>query len=217
MKRWFIKNKTPLLSPLEGYNHWASTYATESNPIKNLSNKLVEQWLHDVTGKSILDVGCGTGHFCRYVEKNNAARIIGVDLSPAMLSQAKKNCISGEFYCADITTMPFEHSSFDLIICALVIGHIENMASALDMLCSILKRNGELIITDFHPDQTKRQAKRTFTDPQTGTTAEIKHHHHSLGRIIDHLKNSGLTIEHVEEPQWNNAPVVYGIHCKKTS
>jgi malonyl-CoA O-methyltransferase len=215
MKRWFVKNKTPILPPFEGYNHWASTYAVESNPIKDFSNKLVEQWLPDLTGKVVLDAGCGTGHFCSYAEKKNASRIVGIDLSPAMIEKAKMNCRIGEFHCADLSTMAFESATFDVIICALVLGHIENVEPILNLFCAILKEKGELVITDFHPYQTKHHAKRTFKDPQTNKTTEIKHYHHSIEAIMDRLKKSRLSVEHFEEPLWNNTPVVYGIHSKK--
>lgn len=42
-------------------------------------------------GKSILDLGCGTGHFSSYCIENGASKVIGVDISRNMIEQAKKD------------------------------------------------------------------------------------------------------------------------------
>lgn len=214
MLRWF-KKKTSIVTPKEGYDLWATTYSTESNPIKDFSNKLVEELLPDLSGKSILDAGCGTGHFCQYAEKNKATRIIGIDSSPGMVDQANKNCLNARIYQGDLSSISFNEEPVDVIICALVIGHIENISSVFKNLSMLLKTGGKLILTDFHPVQTMKKAKRTFKDPQTGETLEIKHYLHPLSEIKNLLAKSNFTIERIEEPQWNNMPVVYGIEAVK--
>lgn len=67
-----------------------------SNP--NSLNEIVEKptmlgLVGDVSGKRILDLGCGCGeHLKRYLERG-AAFVAGIDLSQAMLQQAaKKSC-----------------------------------------------------------------------------------------------------------------------------
>src|SRR5258708_32707755 len=121
---WQNKKQVDLLSPLEGYNRWAPTYHDESNPVKDLSNDRIERFLPDVHGCTILDAGCGTGYFCQLLEKSQPSKIVGLDISPAMIEVAKKNCLSVEFNCMDISNQPFGNERFDLVICALVLGHI---------------------------------------------------------------------------------------------
>ncbi len=216
MKNWFNKEKeTPVLSPLKGYNLWASTYSTESNPIKNFSNKLVEQLLPDLNGKSILDAGCGTGHFCELAHSKDASRIVGIDISLAMIEQARKNCPSSEFLCGDLSTATLEKKSFDVVVCALVLGHIEDILPALKNLSHCLKNGGEMIISDFHPFLTLHHSKRTFVNPKTGNSFEIKHYLHLFQEVINSLKNYGLLVHQLEEPLWNNVPVIYALKAKK--
>lgn len=43
----------------------------------------------DVRGRSVLDVGCGPGHYLVAFARQGAARIVGVDLSPRMLELAR--------------------------------------------------------------------------------------------------------------------------------
>ncbi|MFZ3198800.1 MAG: methyltransferase domain-containing protein, partial [Bacillus mycoides] len=41
-------------------------------------------------GKSVLDLGCGDGHFSKYCIENGAKNVIGVDISKNMIERAKK-------------------------------------------------------------------------------------------------------------------------------
>lgn len=217
MKHWFTKKEIPLVEPLEGYNQWAHTYTEESNPIKALSNQLVEQLLPDLENKSVLDAGCGTGYFCVLAQKKGAEKIVGVDFSPAMLDIAKANCPVGDFFCSDISTFKLSSQHYDVIICALVLGHIEHDLPVLTNLANMLRGNGELILTDFHPYQTQHQAKRTFRHPVSAEIIEIKHYLHQLKGIEKSLEDNGLTILTREEPEWNSKPVIYGLKAKKLS
>ena len=215
MLGWFKKKNTPVLSPKEGYDLWALTYSHESNPIKDLSNNLIESMLPDLSGKTILDAGCGTGHFCSYAQKHQAAKIIGVDFSQVMIDQAKKNCPSAQFYCSDLSTFNFNQEPVDVIICALVIGHVENISTVITNFSSMLKPGGYLTLTDFHPFLTSQNAKRTFKNPQTQEIVEIKHYLHPLKEINSLMESLGFKIEQVQEPLWKDVPVVYGLKALK--
>jgi len=83
------------LTPLEGYNKWSDTYHVEDNPIKKLSDEFIKSELPDLKGKSILDAGCGTGVFCKTAIDQRAAFVKGIDLSPKMIGQAKKELSAG--------------------------------------------------------------------------------------------------------------------------
>ena len=112
MKWPWIEKKIVILPPLEGYERWASTYQKTSNPVKNSSLGLIEKMLPSFAGKNILDAGCGPGSFCRLAEERGASRIVGVDLSPAMIEEAKKNCARSEFRCAPLSGVELEAESF---------------------------------------------------------------------------------------------------------
>lgn len=45
--------------------------------------------LPDLTGRSVLDLGCGFGWFCRRAAITGAARVVGIDLSERMLTSAR--------------------------------------------------------------------------------------------------------------------------------
>ncbi len=62
---------------------------------------------------SLLEVGCGTGHFTRWFAQHGL-HVVGLDASPAMLAQARLR--NGTRYLlGDARTLPFEHGQFDLV------------------------------------------------------------------------------------------------------
>jgi ubiquinone/menaquinone biosynthesis C-methylase UbiE len=70
----------------------------------------------------VLDLGTGTGKAARVVAKRfPQAEVVGVDLSPAMIEEARKVLpaeLSGRvrFEVADASRLPFEDGAFDLVV-----------------------------------------------------------------------------------------------------
>jgi SAM-dependent methyltransferase len=57
---------------------------------------------HDVRGKSILDVGCGTGDFLEHLQRCGIeSEYFGFDLSPAMISRCRERFPQGKFESGD--------------------------------------------------------------------------------------------------------------------
>jgi len=214
--KWFEKKKEiAVLPPLEGYNRWASSYNQESNPIKKLSDSLVEKWMPELNGKSFLDAGCGTGKFCALAEKYGASEILGLDLSPGMIEIAKKQCSSALFLCTDILNASIKKDHFDVITCALVLGHLESLSPALTNLLKGLRIGGTIIITDFHPFLTLQQSKRTFRDSHSGATFEVRHHLHLFQEYFKVFGENRVVVNILDEPCFQDVPVVFGILAQR--
>lgn len=207
--------KIKKLTPLEGYNLWAQTYAQEENPIKKYSDELVTNWIANLKGKSVLDVGCGTGRFCRLAHQKGAAKIVGTDLSPKMIDEAKRNCEGVEFKVMDLLKEKME-GKFNLVICALVLGHMEDLNFVLTNLVNNLGDGGILLVTDFHPYQTMRGAKRTFKN-QKHQPVEVEHYLHLFEEYFEILSKANAFVDELVEPKWQNEPVVFGMKIRKRS
>src|SRR5437016_2269903 len=50
--------------------------------------------LRPFEGKTILDVGCGSGRFCIAFAQNGAEKVVGVDFAPAMIEIADKLAVA---------------------------------------------------------------------------------------------------------------------------
>lgn len=56
--------------------------------------ELVMQKLEPLQGKTVLDVGCGSGRYCLAFAQRGAARAVGVDFAPAMIELARQHAAS---------------------------------------------------------------------------------------------------------------------------
>ena len=85
--------------------------------------QVLESQLHalpDVTGKDVVELGCGTAYFGAWLKKAGAARVVGIDPTPAQLKTARRcNERFGlgleliEAYAEDV---PLPDASFDLAV-----------------------------------------------------------------------------------------------------
>jgi ubiquinone/menaquinone biosynthesis C-methylase UbiE len=76
--------------------------------------------LGDFAGKDVVELGCGTGYFGARLKRNGAARVVGVDVTPAQLESARRvNEASGlglEFVEANAEATGLPDASFDLAV-----------------------------------------------------------------------------------------------------
>jgi malonyl-CoA O-methyltransferase len=83
-----------------------------------------------------LDVGTGTGAGARAIrERFPAAEVVGVDVAPAMLEEARRLVPEASFVEGDAAKLPFEDESFDLV------AH-QNMIPFLDEVTRVLRPGG---------------------------------------------------------------------------
>ncbi len=215
MRFWKRSHDVPLLAPVDGYNLWAHSYNSVSNPIKNLSDRFIETTMPDLKGKDFLDCGCGTGRFCSFARDAGAASITGIDISKAMIELARARCPTAEYFCEDIIRLNLREDSYDVALAALVIAHVQDLESVLLKLTAALRRGGYLVVTDFHPEQTASNAKRTFKEESTGKVFEIQHYLHTIERYRHLLAKANMRLEILEEPTYNNQSVIFGMRAIK--
>lgn len=94
------------------YEDWYDTVGRRADRLeKALLAKMLRRFPE---ARSVLEVGCGTGHFTRWLA-GRGLEAFGVDLSPAMLAEAAR---LGTRRCAqgDARKLPFATGSFDLVL-----------------------------------------------------------------------------------------------------
>ena len=115
------------LSLVQEYEDW---YTNQGRREDRLEKALLE-WLisHFQEPITIMDVGCGTGHFTRWFE-SIGLRAIGFDISPAMLAEAGRRGLRVAVQ-GDSLHLPFEDGAVDLVAMITTIEFLENPLIAL--------------------------------------------------------------------------------------
>ncbi len=66
--------------------------------------------------KTVLEIGCGTGHFIRWIESTLGFKCYGVDVSKGMLADAKKRWSNSSLLQSEGAQLPFIDKSFDVVV-----------------------------------------------------------------------------------------------------
>jgi len=74
------------------------------------------QVLGDVTGRDVLELGCGGGQWSVALEPNGV-QIVGLDVSRAQLRHARQASSTLPLLVADAEALPFRDGSFDVVFC----------------------------------------------------------------------------------------------------
>ncbi|MGD9214388.1 MAG: class I SAM-dependent methyltransferase [Desulfobacteraceae bacterium] len=105
---------------------------------------------------SILDIGTGPGHLLFAMQRLlPKAKLIGVDISSAMVVQAKRNLdkcrqdLQLEFRVADANALPFDDESFHCVVSTGSFHHWKDPTLALSEAHRVLKPGGHALIYDL--------------------------------------------------------------------
>lgn len=135
------------------FNHRAESFDSPKNQfLAELIRKNIEKQMHDLSSKSILDFGGGTGLISLPLAKKvNSVTL--VDISDKMLEQARikvKNQKLENLHLIqqDLVLKPLVQT-FDLIIVSRVLHHMPHLDSSLAMFKEHLTLGGQLFIADY--------------------------------------------------------------------
>jgi SAM-dependent methyltransferase len=100
----------------------------------------------DLSGKLVLDVGCGMGRFAE-VATRWGAHVVGIDLSLACESAVKNLADrTATIFQADVFRLPFAPESFDYIYSIGVLHHTPDCEQAFKALPRLLKPGGRIAV-----------------------------------------------------------------------
>jgi 2-polyprenyl-3-methyl-5-hydroxy-6-metoxy-1,4-benzoquinol methylase len=100
--------------------------------------------------RSIVDVGCGTGHLLRFVVERMSGtpeRVVGIDHSEAGLRRARELLPSATWRVEDIYDLSVDGERFDLVLCTEVLEHLHEPERAVRVLRSLCASDGRVVIT----------------------------------------------------------------------
>lgn len=175
--------------------------------------------LPEISGKRILDLGCGLGWVCRWMREQGAVSVLGIDLSTNMIEMAKKktNDPSIQYRIEDLETLNLPEASFDLAFSSLTFHYIKDFKRLVQNIHLSLAPGGSFIFTIEHPIFmaashpqwiTDRDGRKTW--PVNGYSIEgerktdwfakgVIKYHRKVDTTLNALISAGFEILRIEE------------------
>lgn len=180
-----------------------------------------QKLLPNLTGQTVLDLGCGYGWHCLYAAEHGAKKVIGVDLSAKMLAvaQQKNHFENVTYQQGDLATVTFPKDSFDLVMSSLAIHYVPSFETLLTQIQHYLKPGGQLLFSVEHPLFTASGTQDWIYD-QTGAIehfpvdhyfeegvretnflgSSVTKYHRTLTTYLGSLLRANFVLEQVIEP-----------------
>jgi ubiquinone/menaquinone biosynthesis C-methylase UbiE/GNAT superfamily N-acetyltransferase len=174
----------------QAYNTWADTYDDAPNKTRDLEAVALRSMMANTTFQRVLETGCGTGKNTEWLLER-AQHLTAADFSAEMLQKAKDKIRAEhvDFIQMDLTQpWPFEPDTFDLIVCSLVLEHIENLDHIFQQAYRVLKTGGRFYIGEYHPFKQYLGKKARF-DTGNGIFELTTYTHHVSEFVNTGTKN----------------------------
>jgi ubiquinone/menaquinone biosynthesis C-methylase UbiE len=100
----------------------------------------------------VLDLGCGTGHSTLALAAR-AGRVVGLDLTDAMLAEARRlarerGLENASFERGDAEALPYPDASFDVVTSRVSAHHYARPERAVEEAARVLRPGGRLVVSD---------------------------------------------------------------------
>ncbi len=185
------------------YNEWADIYETNKNTTRDLNAETIRRAQLQISGKEILELGCGTGLNTEFLCKE-ATFVTAVDFSENMLRQARKKVTNDNvrFIQADITQpWNFRNELFDLVVVNLVLEHIKDPGPVYREAFRVLKNGGEFYVAELHPYKQLQHSQAKYTDKKTGKEKLVDAFPHSVTEFVNIGVETGFQLRFLKEHQ----------------
>lgn len=182
----------------------AKNYESDKAGIYKMCRKDYPPILAEIRNKpfeTLLDAGCGTAPMVSLLsEEYPKARFTGLDLTPEMINRAKrKDLKNAEFVVGDCESMPFEDSSFDIVINSQSFHHYPNPQAFFNEVARVLKPDGMLVLRDNTGAKPIMWIVNHIELPLANLIGHGDVKAHTIEEVREYCKTAGLTAEKIEQ------------------
>lgn len=169
--------------------------------------------LPEVSGKRVLDAGCGPGVYSEWLVEHGA-EVVAIDASPKMVELAKRRLgLKVDIRQADLAKpLTFlDSSSFDIVLSPLVLEYVEDWGNTFAEFYRVLRPEGHFVFSVTHPlfDYTYFKSNNYYETELVGSMWQgfkpVRVHmpsfRRSLASTLNPLVGAGFNLERVLEPK----------------
>lgn len=175
-----------------------------------------------LSGRKVLDLGCGYGWHCKYAAEQGADEVLGIDASERMIREAiRRNPDERITYrIQSIEEYGYPEEAWDCVVSNLALHYIEDIDDVFQAVYRTLKKGGTFLLNIEHPVFTAGTGQDWICDekgeplywpvddyfyPGQRKThflgCEVIKYHHTLTQILNGLLGCGFELRRVEEAQ----------------
>jgi ubiquinone/menaquinone biosynthesis C-methylase UbiE len=181
------------------YDEWSGMYDEDENRTRDLDREVVRSHLGSLHFDTILEIGCGTGKNTSFLTQIGQS-VQAVDFSQGMIARAREKVRAENvrFSLMDITRpWEFEDKSFDLIVCNLVLEHIQALPPVFSEAARTLRPGGNFFINELHPFRQYEGMKARFYRSDEKVEVDAFVHHSS--DFLQAAEDNSLALVHLGE------------------
>lgn len=216
----------PPLPVVDGYDGWAVTYDGEDNGCFPMRDDVLTPMLDRLSPGRTLDAACGTGAVAQQLVARGHD-VVGVDLSEAMLSRARKAVPQARFVTGDLQDLPVPDGDVDHVVCSLALAHVGDLRPFFAEAARVMRPGGHLIVLDTRGHFTGSTRYPLVKESPDGRVGHIAGFSHGLGdylraalphgyvvRACEESYRDGCTVEpdEVPEPLTPGPPDIWELH-----
>ncbi len=149
--------------------------------------------LAELNPRTLLDAPCGTGRFSEWLHQ--AFEYTGLDLSPAMLVEARQKVPNAHFMSGDMAKLPFADNRFDASICIRMLHLVRDSELRIQFLRELNRVSRVGVVIDFRHRHTFRIWGRRIR-----YKLGLRDHppsNPSMSQIHDEISAAGLTVRNL--------------------
>lgn len=173
----------------DSFNTDASTYDSAYLEYTEDTHPIVLSTLKKFLGKSILDVGCGTGSILSKMPLDVSK--YGVDISSKMLHLTKRKLGRVELVVADSESLPYIDGVFNTVTCVLAYHHFVDPETVTKELFRVLIPGGRALIADPYDPSPWHRLHHNILMRAFSTSGDL--HFYSYREMKWLMKKAGFT------------------------
>ena len=175
--------------------------------------------LPDVSGRRVVDLGCGFGWFSRWAAAESATSVLGIDVSDSMLERARTDTAdaSVQYRRCDLDRLDLEPGSTDVVFSSLALHYVHDLERLVASVAGALTDGGSIVFSVEHPIYSA-PTNQAFVDGADGARfwplddylvegERVRHwfvdgvgrQHRTIATYVNTLIDAGLRIARVVE------------------